>query len=374
MIGVAVAFGLNGVAVASWFARVPAARDALGLGVGALGLLLLAMSAGATLAMLTAGEVTHRLGPRRAVVVSTAGLSAGLVVAGFAIGTWPSAVATAVGLFVLGYGSGTCNVAMNVEAAAVERVVGRTVMPRFHAIWSLGTVAAAGLTASAVWLGLPVTAHLVGVAALVLGGTLVAARSFRCGGEPVGVKSGVLAAWREPRTVLIGLLVLVLAFTEGTANDWVAVAFVDGYSFGPAAGAVVFGVFVATMTFGRVVGTVALDRWGRVPVLTATMLLAIGGVAMAVLGGSPVVAVAGVALWGLGTSLGFPVGMSAAADEEGRAAARVSVVAVIGYTAFLAGPPVVGLLGDQVGVLRALLVVPLLLVPALALVPVLRPR
>jgi MFS family permease len=103
------------------------------------------------------------------------------------------------------------------------------------------------------------------------------------------------------------------------------------------------------------------------------MLLAIAGTTLAVLGSAPAVAVAGVALWGLGTSLGFPVGMSAAADEEDRAAARVSVVAVIGYTAFLAGPPVVGLLGDQVGILRALLVVPLLLVPALALVPVLRP-
>jgi fucose permease len=373
-IGVAVAFGLNGVAVASWFARIPAARDALGLSAGALGLLLLAMSAGAALAMLTAGEVTHRLGPRRAAAVSTVAVSLGLVIAGVGIGVWPSAVATAVGLFVLGCGSGTCNVAMNVEAAAVERVIGRTVMPRFHAVWSLGTVAAAGSTAVAVWAGLPVTVHLVGVAVVVLVGTLIAARSFRYGGGAVGEKSGVLAAWREPRTLLIGLLVLVLAFTEGTANDWVAVAFVDGYSFGPAAGAVVFGVFVATMTFGRVVGTVALDRWGRVPVLVTTMLLATGGVAMAVLGGSPLVAVAGVALWGLGTSLGFPVGMSAAADEESRAAARVSVVALIGYTAFLAGPPVVGLLGDQVGVLRALLIVPLLLLPALALVPVLRPR
>ncbi|WP_202970589.1 MFS transporter [Saccharothrix sp. ALI-22-I] len=374
-IGVAVTFGLNGVAVASWFARVPAARDALGLGAGGLGLLLLAMSAGATLAMLTAGEVAHRLGARRSVWVSTVGVSVGLVVAGFAIGAWPSVVGTAVGLFVLGYGSGVCNVAMNVEAAAVERVIGRTVMPRFHAVWSLGTVAAAGLAALAAWAGVPVTVHLAGVAVVVLGGTVVAARTFRYAGDAVGAKggSGVLAAWREPRTLLIGLLVLVLAFTEGTANDWVAVAFVDGYSFGPAAGAVVFGVFVATMTFGRVVGTVALDRWGRVPVLVGTMLLAIGGVALAVLGGSPVVAVAGVALWGLGTSLGFPVGMSAAADEKVRAAARVSVVAVIGYTAFLAGPPVVGLLGDQVGILRALLIVPLLLVPALALVPVLRP-
>ncbi|MER5267282.1 MFS transporter [Actinosynnema sp. NPDC002837] len=372
--GVAVTFGLNGVAVASWFARVPAARDALGLGAGALGLLLLAMSAGATLAMLTAGEVTHRLGARRTVCASTVGVAAGLVVAGAAIGIWPSAAATAVGLFLLGYGSGTCNVAMNVEAAAVERVVGRTVMPRFHAVWSLGTVVAAGLAAAAASLRLPVTAHLTGVAVVTLTGTVAAARSFRHStSDAIGEKSGVLAAWREPRTLLIGLLVLVLAFTEGTANDWVAVAFVDGYAFGPAAGAIVFGVFVTTMTFGRVVGTVALDRWGRVPVLVGTMLLAITGTTLAVLGGSPAVAVAGVALWGLGTSLGFPVGMSAAADEEDRAAARVSVVAVIGYTAFLAGPPVVGLLGDQVGVLRALLVVPLLLLPALALVPVLRP-
>ncbi|MEU4765173.1 MFS transporter [Actinosynnema sp. NPDC023794] len=376
VVGVAVTFGLNGVAVASWFARVPAARDALGLGAGALGLLLLAMSAGATVAMLTAGEVTHRLGARRTVCVSTVGVSAGLVVAGAAIGVWPSTTATAVGLFLLGYGSGTCNVAMNVEAAAVERVVGRTIMPRFHAVWSLGTVAAAGLAAAAAWLRLPVTAHLAGVAVVTLAGTVAAARSFRRRhgtSNASGEKSGVPAAWREPRTLLIGLLVLVLAFTEGTANDWVAVAFVDGYAFGPVAGAIVFGVFVTTMTFGRVVGTVALDRWGRAPVLVGTMLLAITGTTLAVLGGAPAVAVAGVALWGLGTSLGFPVGMSAAADEEDRAAARVSVVAVIGYTAFLAGPPVVGLLGDQVGILRALLVVPLLLVPALALVPVLRP-
>ncbi|MFI9008068.1 MFS transporter [Actinosynnema sp. NPDC053489] len=372
--GVAVAFGLNGVAVASWFARVPAARDALGLGPAELGVLLLAMSTGATLAMLTAGEVTHRLGPRRALRASVVGVSSGLVVAGAGIGVWPSAVTTGIGLFLLGCGSGTGNVAMNVEAAEVERLVGRTVMPRFHAVWSSGTVVAAGSASAAAWAGVPVAAHLAGVAAVTLVGTLVATRSFGDGGgQGSGARSGVLAAWSEPRTLLIGLLVLVLAFTEGTANDWVAVAFVDGHAFAPAAGAVVFGVFVATMTAGRVVGTVALDRWGRVAVLAVTMPLAAAGVVAAVFGGHPAVAVGGVALWGLGTSLGFPVGMSAAADEPDRAAARVGVVAVIGYTAFLAGPPVVGLLGDDVGALRALLVVPLLLVPALALVPVLRP-
>jgi MFS family permease len=371
--GVAVTFGLNGVAVATWFARVPAARDALGLSAGRLGLLLLSMSLGAFVAMLTAGEVTHRLGARRTVCVSAVVVSVGLAVAGVGIGALPSVALTAIGIFVLGYGSGTCDVAMNVEAAEVERALGRTVMPRFHAMWSLGTVAAAGLASLVAWAVLPVTAHLAGVAVVVAVGSLVAARAYCFSGDAEhGHGSGVLAAWREPRTLLIGLLVLVLAFTEGTANDWVAVAFIDGHSFEPATGAIVFGVFVTTMTFGRIFGTIALDRWGRVPTLVVTMLLAVTGVALAVFAASPVVAVAGVAVWGLGTALGFPVGMSAAADDPARAAARVSVVAVIGYTAFLAGPPLVGFLGDHVGVLRALLVVPLLLLPALALVPSLR--
>ncbi|QFZ21622.1 MFS transporter [Saccharothrix syringae] len=371
-VGVGVVFGLNGLALATWFARVPAAQGALGLGAGALGLVLLAGSAGSTLAMLTAGEVTHRLGPRRTARLATCLVAAGLAVAGTAVGALPSVVGTAVGLFAMGLGSGTCNVAMNVEAADVERALGRAVMPRFHGAWSLGTVVAAALAALVTWAGLPVTAHLVAVAAAVLVGTLAATRRFRDrDAEAARTGSGVTAAWREPRTLLIGLLVLVLAFTEGTANDWLAVAFVDGHGFDPAGGAAVFAVFVTTMTLGRVVGTTALDRWGRVPVVLACMLLAITGVALAVLAGSPAVAAAGVALWGLGTSLGFPVGMSAAADDPARAAARLSVVALIGYTAFLTGPPLVGLLGDRVGVLRALLVVPVLLVPALALVPVL---
>jgi MFS family permease len=126
------------------------------------------------------------------------------------------------------------------------------------------------------------------------------------------------------------------------------------------------------MTAGRLAGTAALDRWGRAPVLLVTLLLAGVGTATAVLAGSAVMAVAGVAVWGLGAALGFPVGMSAAADDAARAAARVGVVSVLGYTAFLAGPPVVGMVADHTGTLRALLVVPLLVIPALALVPAIR--
>ncbi|MEO3747129.1 MFS transporter [Plantactinospora sp. B5E13] len=395
--GVAVVFALNGFAVASWFARIPAAREALGLSPGRLGLLLLALSAGAFLAMLTAGAVVHRVGSPRTTAGATGLVAAGLVMLGVGVGAWPSVPLTALGLATLGYGSGLADVAMNVEAALVERRLHRTVMPRFHAAWSLGTVSGAVLGAGGAHIGLPLPVHLSLVAGIVLAGTLAGVRHFltatpasaageeqtagpapatgeeRTGSAEPAAGSGVLRAWREPRTLLIGLLVLVMAFTEGTAMDWIAVAFIDGHGFDEATGAAVFGVFVAAMTIGRTVGTVAIDRWGRVPVLLGTIGVALLGVLVAVLVPTGPVALAGVALWGLGASLGFPVGMSAAADEEHRAPARVSVVATIGYTAFLAGPPLVGLLGDQVGTLRALLVVPVLLIPALALVPATRP-
>jgi MFS family permease len=391
---VAAVFFLNGLAVASWFARIPAAKEALDLPNGKFGLVLLGLSAGAVLAMVTAGATASRLGTRQVVAAATMLLAIGLVVAGIGTGLLNSVPVTVIGLLAVGYGSGSCDVAMNVEAAMVERRLGRTVMPRFHAAWSIGTVTGAAIGAGASRLGTPIEMSLPAIAAIVLLGTLVAVRSFLSaaliaesagangaetafepgdgGPAPTG-RSAALAAWMEPRTLLIGLLVLVMAFTEGSANDWVAVAFVDGYRVSEAGGAAVFGVFVAAMTLGRTVGTVALDRWGRVRVLLATMLLAAAGATIAVLAGSLAVAVIGVAIWGLGASLGFPVGMSAAADEESRAAVRVSVVALIGYTAFLAGPPLVGLLGDHVGILRALLVVPVLLIPALALVPVSRP-
>ena len=163
-----------------------------------------------------------------------------------------------------------------------------------------------------------------------------------------------LKAWTEPRTLLVGLFVFCMAFTEGTGNDWLGVAVIDGYDAAAALGALTFAVFLGAMTLGRWFGPGLLDRHGRVPVLRVSALIALVGLVLVVFGGALPVAMVGAALWGLGTALGFPVGMSAAADDPAHAAGRVSVVASIGYVAFLAGPPLIGFIGHEVGTLRAL--------------------
>ncbi|MGL5909275.1 MAG: MFS transporter [Phycicoccus sp.] len=166
-------------------------------------------------------------------------------------------------------------------------------------------------------------------------------------------------------------MVFAAAFTEGAANDWLAVAFVEGYELPAWAGVLGFATFLTLMTLGRLLGTRLIDAYGRVPVLRVSFGLAAVGAALVVLGG-PLAAFVGVAVWGLGSALGFPVGMSASADDPARAAARMSVVATIGYSAFLAGAPLLGLLGDAVGVLRSLSLVGALALLALLVVPAVR--
>ncbi len=371
---VAVVFALNGFAFASWVSRIPEARDHLGLSPGELGLLLLALSAGAVLALPVAGLWVHRFGAAAVVAVAAVVDAVGLALAGLGAAVAGSVWVTALGLLLLGIGSGTWDVAMNVHGAAVERRAARTLMPGFHAMFSLGTVAGAATGAAAAGLGLSMSWHLTLAALVVASVTGVSVRRFLppdADGDP-SRPGGSLAAWREPRTLALGLMVLAMALTEGVANDWLAVALVDGYDVPPWVGASGFALFVAAMTTGRLVGGVLLDRFGRLPMLWSSMAVAAVGVVLVVLGTDPAPVAGGIVLWGLGASLGFPVGMSAAADDPRLAPARVSVVATIGYTAFLAGPPVLGFLGDRVGVLNALLLVAVLLVPSAFAVPAAR--
>jgi predicted MFS family arabinose efflux permease len=363
--GTYTAFAGAGFAFASWAARIPQVRDRLQLDPSELGLVLLAIAAGSVLALPASGPVIARIGSRR--TVTAMALLLGAALAGVAVGQLVGLLPVVVALFLVGFAAGAWDVAMNVQGAVVERRLGRSIMSRFHAGYSLGTVGGALVGAAMVALGVPVTAHLLAVAALV---TAVVTRDVRhfgpddSGAEPTahpGPRPGVLTAWGEPRTLLIGVFVLAFAFAEGAGNDWISVAVIDGYGLPAAVGTLAFAGFLAAMTAGRWVGPALLDRYGRVPVVRTLGALAVVGLLLFVFAPVTPLAFAGALLWGLGISLGFPVGMSAAADDPRRAAGRVSVVASIGYCAFLGGPPLVGLLGDHLGVLRALTTVAVLL-------------
>ena len=377
-----VIFALNGFGISAWVARIPSVRDHLGITVAQVGILILGISVGSVIGLVLASHIVHWLGGRRSIRLAM--IVAGVALAGVGFGTsvLSSFGVVLAALLLYGFCSAICDVAMNVEGAAVERASGRTIMPLFHASWSLGTVLGAALGSAAAFAGIDPVWHL-GVIGLLLivaipivvrfipddvqldeHGTPAAPATFR----------DRMSIWLEPRTLLIGLIVLGMAFTEGSANDWLALGMVDDRGVDNGQGALLFGVFTVSMTLGRIVGGPLIDRVGRVVALRASGAAAAVGLAIVILVPSVPIAVVGIVLWGIGASLGFPMGMSAAGDDPARAAARVSAVATIGYVAFLVGPPLIGFVGNQIGILNALWIVLVLIVLSVLAAPAARER
>jgi fucose permease len=378
-------FALNGLTMATWMARTPAIRDALEVRTDQFSLLILGMAIGSIVGLIASSHVIARFGTRRVVLFGLLATSVALAGIGIGAQTLGEFGVVLSSLVIFGMGTGMTDVAMNVEGAAVERAQGRSIMPWFHASWSIGTVVGAALSAVVARLGIGVDWHASVAAVLLVVSVLAVVRLLPRDQVLPGLDDDGpgpqrstwrerLSIWRDSRILLIGLVVLGMAFAEGSANDWLALAVVDGRGVDEATGALAFGIFAAAMTTGRIAGVWVLDRFGRVPVLRASALLAAAGLAVLILVENPVIAALGIFAWGLGSALGFPVGMSAAADDPRRAAAGVAAVATVGYFAFLVGPPVIGFLGEQIGLLNALWVVLVLIVVAALATPAARER
>ncbi|HEV7184841.1 MAG TPA: MFS transporter [Leifsonia sp.] len=384
-----VIFILSGLAMATWVARIPGVRDGLELGKdpSAIGLLILGMSIGAIAGLAASSPLLVRVGPHKGMVSALVIVAVGLVLVGTGTSLAHSIPPVAVGLVLLGFGNGMVDVMMNVEGTAVERAIGKTLMPLMHACFSLGTVLGAGIGAASAALNVDVSWQLTVLAVLIVAVAVVAVRSIPReadlgdevggAGEKARVPFGQrmresLAVWADWRLLLIGVVMLGMSFGEGSANDWISLAAVDGHGQDNSMGAIVFGCFVAAMTLGRVLGGPLVDRIGRVPAIRITAGLGAAGLLIFILGGPLWLVVIGTVLWGFGVSLGFPLGMSAAADGAANPAARVSAVAIIGYCAFLVGPPAIGFLGKEFGLLNALYLVLVLLVAAFLAAPAVR--
>jgi MFS family permease len=372
-------FAINGFVFASWAARIPAVTRILELTAGEMGILLLAIAAGSVIALPMAGTVVGRIGTAGTTRTGGFTVAFGALVVAFAL-TQHSVPLTAGGLFCFGVGIGLWDVAQNIEGADVERLLARTIMPQFHAGFSGGALVGALVGAGLSTINVSMSAHLLGIVVAVIIAMVFVPRFFlpetpTSGSRQTQTTTALKgrSAWTEKRTLLVGLVVLGAALTEGAANDWIAKASVDGLGTTESGGAIMFAVFVAAMTSFRWFGGVFVDKFGRVPVLYGSLGSALVGLVLFVMAPNTLLAGVGAVFWGAGSAMGFPMGMSAAADDPARAAARVSVVSTVGYVAFLAGPPLLGFLGDHFTIRWALLAIGVAIIASILTAPAARP-
>lgn len=368
-------FASCGFSLATFVSRIPQLQENLKLTDSLLGIVLLTAAGGSLVSRLFSRAVVTRLGLRGTVTIASFISAAGL--AGIGLSDVGGVSAMIAGLLTLGLATSVWDVAMNVQAAAVERALGRSAMSRFHASFSVGTVTGAVLGIGMVAGGIPVVTHMILAAVITAAGAALAARHFlpeqqtpaaetldtapgSADGAPTATgrsRPGRASAWREPRTLLIGLFVLAFAFGEGSANDWTSIAIIDGYNVPKVVGTIAYTVFLIAVTSARWFGSGLLDKYGRVAVLRTSGVTVIVGLLLFIFGPDVAVAMVGVVLWGAGVAFGYPVGISAGADDPDHAVARVTVISTVGKFATFAGPPLIGVLGDHVTILRALLLV-----------------
>ncbi|HAA1129983.1 TPA_asm: MFS transporter [Salmonella enterica subsp. enterica serovar Schwarzengrund] len=354
-------FFLPGLLMASWATRTPAIRVILSVSTAEMGAVLFGLSIGSMSGILCSAWLVKRFGTRKVIRTTMTCAVTGMVILSVAL--WcASPLIFALGLAVFGASFGAAEVAINVEGAAVERELNKTVLPMMHGFYSFGTLAGAGVGMALTALSVPANIHIILAAAVAIAPIFIAIRAIPDGtgknaSEDAHLQEKGLPFYRDIQLLLIGVVVLAMAFAEGSANDWLPLLMVDGHGFNPTSGSLIYAGFTLGMTVGRFTGGWFIDRYSRVTVVRASALMGALGIGLIIFVDSDWVAGVSVILWGLGASLGFPLTISAASDTGPDAPTRVSVVATTGYLAFLVGPPLLGYLGEHYGLRSAMMVV-----------------
>lgn len=360
-------YGLTGVLNALWGATLPATDARLDLGPGRLGGLLLALAIGALVAMPIAGWLAERWTGRR--LLRLAAPVASLALVGPAVA--PSAPLLMISAVVLGVLFGAVNVALSVQAVAVERAAGRPVMATMHGTWTLGAVAGGAVISAGLRTGVDVQVLMAGgavalaLATLAVGKKLAEPPATTAETEP----SAVAATLRPGLVIMLGVIGAAAFITEGAATDWAGVHATRVLGADPATASLVYTVFFVAMTAVRFAGDALRARLGATTTIRLAGAIATTGYGLVLLAdvlpaSAPRVgcAMAGWALTGAGLAVVWPVVVSTL-GAAGGAARRLSAITAISYGAGLVGPVLIGYVAT-----RATLPVALLIPAALAVV------
>jgi len=345
-----------GLSSASFMVRMPLIKQLLHVNTATLGVLILISSIGAIFSLSQAGRIISRIGTRPA-------MTWGLVLAVFAwiSGAYFTSVGSVFGYtaagFIAGLGFGLTDVSMNVDGSAIEQRMGKNLMPRLHAGYSIGTVAGAGLGTLAatynfsifwqiaILAGLQLLVPVFTYKHLISGNGIEVPKERHASGEVIKVK------WLNRTAIWLGIGILGITIAEGASNDWLALGVVEGYHSSATNAGISYAVLLGAMTLTRFFGGNLADKIGKARALQSLALVGIVGLILVIVGAPNVLlAWVGSAMWGVGVALGFPLFLSAAGEGE-HAAKRVSFVALWGYGAFIVGPPLLGFVGQVWGIL-----------------------
>ena len=349
-ISVSLVFFANGFVVASWLPHIPEVKERLGLGDSLLGIALFSMAVGSVLVLPVAGWSAGRFGSDA--TTRTAGLALCLLVPAPVLA--PNLGALILALLLFGAANGMLDVSMNAQAVLIEDRYRRPILSSLHGLYSSGGLAGASLAAAAASVGIPAPVQTLGLT-VVLMPLLLAISRFLLHSEARGTDR--VAVLASPSRALLGLgaLAFLALMAEGAMGDWAAVFLREYRRAGMDGAATGFAGFSLAMAAGRFAGDWVRRRWGAPILLRAGGLAAALGMTAALTMPGLVPSVLGFTLFGLGLANMIPILFGAAGRAQGMTPGLgIAAVATTGYAGLLAGPPLIGMTADLVGLRLAL--------------------
>lgn len=339
----AYAFALGGI-----YPRLGDIQLGLGIREGALGLSIMGLALGTQSALMLAPGLIERIGHRKVLGFGIPTLAAVMALAGLA----PTPLILFALLTLAGLCIGAVEIVINVEADRTEAKIGRRLMNRAHAFWSMGFFAAGLSGALARGVQLSPFVHLGLAFILVLGATLVLTQSFDAAPARTETEAPH-PKFVRPTLAILALVGLTLSamLMEGAGADWSVIYMRDVFATAPFLSGLAFVVGAFAQALARYFADPFLTRYGARNV-AAALLSALGtGVTLVVVAPNPAIALLGFFVTGIGTSAIFPMAMSAAAQRTDRpAAVNVAALAQLSFLAFLVGPPALGYVAEHFGI------------------------
>ncbi|MDG4719643.1 MULTISPECIES: MFS transporter [Thalassospira] len=355
-------FFLHGAAFSSWVPHIPLVQERLGLAHDELGGILLAAAIGVLAVMPIAGRLADKFGSE--IIVRYSGLIY-FVAVGIPV-FMPSYLSISIAMFALGFSGAFLDVAMNANGLNVERLKGRSIMSGLHGFWSLGGFTGAGLAAA--WFALPFddTYHLPVILTIFLIAHMFMqakllpdyqARQDQAARQSEQTSSTSGTKKERPMFLMLlpfGICAFIGQFGEGVITDWATVFMNSELSSGPTMAAVGFAIYSCAMATTRLSGDALVMKFGRAPVLLTSSVLASVGTFVIALSPHYIVAWIGCGIAGTGLAVILPLLLSAASQATGKGGGTVvSIIAATGYSAIMAGPPIIGAIGQVAGLVSA---------------------
>jgi MFS family permease len=345
-------FLAHGLLLGAWVPHIALAQERLAAGPAVFGLALLSIAAGAVIAMPISGMEINRFGSRNVALLT--GLT-------FALMVLLPMHAPSLALFIpaglaLGAAIGSMDVAMNAHGIAVEKQYGKPIMSRLHGGFSLGGLLGA---AAAAWL-LPrigATAHGLLAAGVALA-MLAACRPFLLSSDVDRGLSGTHFAWPTRTTIGLGMLCFLALMSEGAVLDWSTIYFRDKFAIDAATAGMSYALFSGGMAASRLSGDWVRFNFGAVRMVVVSALLTAAAIVLGLWAGSYPMALVAFTLTGIGIGNIAPVLFAGGGRLEPDAPGRgIAAVTTLGYSGFLAGPPLIGFIAEGTSLGNALLAI-----------------